>query len=150
MQQLFKEGQLVEALRASYILAPDIWSPEHSIQMRATVLDVESLKNDILAALPEDDSVKDYLNNPSTPWSKSDTGLLLYHNHVYILNKGDLCVRVLQSKHDHVTAGHPGFKKTLKLIRREFFWPSLHAFVAEFCRTCDNCPQNKAARHKPY
>ena len=120
MQWLFKEGQLVEVLQASYILSPDIQSPEHSVQMQATILDEESLKNDIITALLQDDSVKEHLENPLTPWSKSSAGLLLYHNHVYVPNKGDLRVKVLQSKHDHVTAGHPGFKKTLELIHQEF------------------------------
>src|SRR5215469_8397950 len=117
--------------------------------MQATILDAESLKNDILTALVQDDLVKEHLENPLTPWSKSNASLL-YQNHVYVPDKGDLCVKVLQSKHDHTTASHPGFKKTLKLICRELYWPSLWSFITEFCRTCDNCPRNKPARHKPY
>ena len=61
-----------------------------------------------------------------------------------------LRLRVLQSKHDHETAGHHGFRKTLDLVRREFYWPGLRSMVSDYCRTCDTCPRNKAVRHKPY
>lgn len=38
----------------------------------------------------------------------------------------------------------------MDLVKREFYWPGLRNFVAEFCRTCDVCPRNKSLRHKPY
>src|ERR1700742_1282956 len=150
MQTLFKDGQLVELLRASYILSPDVRSAEISVQLRATILDFDALHTDIITALGIDEGVAEHLKSPSAPWSLSSNGLLLYNLRVYVPNANDLRLRVLQSKHDHTSAGHPGFKKTLDLVRREFYWPELHSFISEFCRTCDTCPRNKPARHKPY
>ena len=150
MQTLFRDGQLVESLRATYIITPERRSSEIGIQLRATILDVEALRTDVLAALPTDLTVAEQMANPVLPWSLSPNGLLLYNSRVYIPDTNDLRLRVLQSKHDHATAGHPGFKKTLELVKREFYWPQLHAFVSEFCRTCDTCPRNKSSRHKPY
>src|ERR1700727_2990909 len=111
---------------------------------------MDTLRIDILAALSTDEAVKDHLQSPTLPWSKSASSLLLYEGRVYVPDFEDLRVRVLQSKHDHASAGHPGYRKTLELVRREFYWPGLRTFVAEFCRTCDSCPRNKSTRHKPY
>jgi hypothetical protein len=150
LQSIFKDGQLIESLRATYVLAPDVRPVDVGVQMRATVLDVDALRTDILAALPSDESASQHLRSPVAPWSFSSSGLLLYNMRVYVPDARDLRLRVLQTKHDHVTAGHPGFRKTLELVKREFYWPGLRAFVSEFCKSCDECPRNKAARHKPY
>jgi hypothetical protein len=150
MQSLFKEGQLVESLRASYVLSPEIHSAEISLQLRATILDSEALRTDILAGLSSDPFAEGHRSNPVLPWSISPSGLLLYNARVYVPEASDLRLRVLQGKHDHVAAGHPGFRKTLDLVSREFYWPGLRKFTAEFCFTCDTCARNKASRHKPY
>src|SRR6202000_1401986 len=102
------------------------------------------------AALIDDSSVAEHLSNPVAPWSQSSSGLLLYNFRVYVPDSKDLRLRILQIKHDHPTAGHQGFKKTLKLVKQEFYWPALVSFVSDFCRRCDNCHRNKSARHKPY
>lgn len=150
MQKLFKDGQLVESLRATYILSPEGRPSDIAIQMRASILDIDSLRSDIIATLAIDESVATQITDPRGPWSKSPSGLLLYELRVYVPDARNLRLRVLESKHDHATAGHHGFKKTLDLVRREFYWPGLRIMVANYCRTCDACPRNKAARHKPY
>jgi hypothetical protein len=150
LQQLFKDGQLVESLRATYTLCPELLPATCSVQMRATILDTDQLRLDILSALLNDHLAQGQLKELSPPWSLSSSGLLLYNHRVYVPSDKDLRLRVLQSRHDHETAGHPGFRRTLELVRREFYWPGCRDFVAEFCRTCDGCPRNKAVRHKPY
>jgi hypothetical protein len=79
MRTLFKEGQLVECLCTTYILNAVICPPETSIQMHTSILDMDSLCMDILAALPSDGHVAEMNQNLAAPWSKSASGLLLYN-----------------------------------------------------------------------
>src|SRR5215470_954915 len=46
--------------------------------------------------------------------------------------------------------GHPGIRKTIKLIQRRYFWPKLRRFVTAYVRSCDECSRNKSTHHKPY
>jgi hypothetical protein len=38
----------------------------------------------------------------------------------------------------------------LELVKAGIYWPGLHNFVFEFYSTCNDCPGNKAAWHRPY
>jgi transposase InsO family protein len=150
LQQLFRDGQLVECLRATSVLSPRARMGMTTVQMRATILDHEELRISILQALTSDEFAQQQIGKCLPPWSVATSGLLLYNHRVYVPASSDLRLQVLQLKHDHETAGHPGFRKTLELVQREFYWPGLRKFTAEFCRTCDRCPRNKAVRHRPY
>ena len=51
----------------------------------------------------------------------SDSGLLLFKNHVVIPNNTNLQLDVVQQCHDAPFASHPGQGKTLKLVQRDFY-----------------------------
>jgi hypothetical protein len=111
---------------------------------------MEALQTKILAELPSDSLSSKHLDSLTPTYSLSGLGLLLYNGRVYVPEASDLRLQVLRNKHNPPTAGHQGFQKTLELVQREYYWPDLRTFVAEFCRTCNNRPRNKAIRHKPY
>ena len=77
-------------------------------------------------------------------------GLLLLDNRIYVLSAGNLHTCILQYNHDHILAGHFGQNKTLELVHRRYSWPSLHADVQQFCKSCVTCIQSKPQHHKPY
>ena len=52
-----------------------------------------------------------------------------------------LIPQILQQAHDK--AGHFGADKTLQLIRRHFYWSTLHKDVGVWCRTCTKCQERK-------
>jgi hypothetical protein len=91
---------------------------ESSITILDAVAIVEELKigltTDPLARREFDLCLK---SNPSPSFSLSPSGLLLLDRCVYVLDyrpeKDHLRTRVLQEKHDHPTARHFGFNKTL-------------------------------------
>ena len=148
LQTLFSEGQLITSARATFGLAQGII--EYDVVLRATILDSESLRSDIIDALRNDELSKSHLDSPELPWSTSNSGLLLYNSRVYVPDSNDLRLRILREKHDHPTAGHQGTRKTLELVRREYYWPSMQKFVSDYCSTCNDCPRAKPSRHKPY
>ena len=76
--------------------------------------------------------------------------LLLLNNRIYIPSAGNLYTCVLQYNHNHILAGHFGQNKTLELVCREYSWPSLHADIQQFCKSCVTCMWSKPQHHKPY
>ena len=53
------------------------------------------------------------------------------------------------SSHDTWYIGHLGVKKTLKLIQRDFYWPTVQADVTAYIQTCKECQRNKPSNQRP-
>ena len=115
----------------------------------ATVVDLDTLHQDILSALPSDPIATKHLSADGR-WSTDPNGLLLLDNRIYVPSAGNLRTRVLQYNHDHILAGHFGQNKTLELVHCGYSWPSLRADVQQFCKSCVTCMQSKPQCHKPY
>ena len=94
----------------------------------ATVMDLDTLHQDILSALPSDLIATKYISTDSW-WSTDPNSLLLLNNRIYIPSVGSLHTHILQYNHDHILAGHFGQNKTLELVRRGYSWPSLCADI---------------------
>ena len=56
-----------------------------------------------------------------------------------------LVQQVLHYCHDDPFAGHLGYHKTLHLVTSKYWWRNLRRDVADYCRTCSACQQNKIA-----
>jgi hypothetical protein len=144
---IFSQKQLSCSIRASYY--------EETFLRASELMDYESLRADILSALPIDQLASDIIGKLETPappknWSRSDTGFLMFADKIYVPDVSDLRLRVLKIKHDHPLSGHPGKHKTATLTLREFFWPKLRDTVSDYCKSCVFCSRNKTRRHKPY
>jgi len=117
-------------------------------------MDIEQLHKDILSAYDTDPAVRDYLtdsdNSKYSRWSKDDAGFFRIDQRIFVPESGDFRLRILQSFHDHPISGHFGVNKTLALVQREYTWPNIRNFVANYCETCTTCARSKAKRHKPY
>lgn len=59
-------------------------------------------------------------------------------------------MRILQAKHDHLTARHFSYNKTLELLHQDYIWPTMHADCKNFVSQCILCMHNKSSRHCPY
>lgn len=66
-----------------------------------------------------------------------------------IPDANDLRSKFMPLHHDTPFAGHSARYKTVRLIRQNYWWPSMTADVNEFVRTCDSCQQNKLVFMKP-
>lgn len=83
-------------------------------------------------------------------WSRDSAGLLRYHGAVYIPPSQAVRMEILRICHDDLLAGHFGVKKTLELVHRKYYWPSLAKDVREYVQGCGMCQRTKVVRHKPY
>ncbi|GAA5879540.1 hypothetical protein JCM16303_003244 [Sporobolomyces ruberrimus] len=53
-------------------------------------------------------------------------------------------------EHAHLTSGHMGPAKTLAVIRRSFWWSSIHADVYSYVRSCEPCARGKSTTTSPF
>ena len=158
LRPVFSQEKLATALRATHL--QDLASCAATmLDDNIPILDAAALFEDIKLGLQEDPFAKQELasclkGSPSPRFSLSSSGLLLMDRRVFVPEfrpeRGNLRTRILQSKHDHPTAGHFGYNKTLELLRREYVWPSMRADCKQFVSQCVLCARNKPARHRPY
>ena len=87
------------------------------------------LKDRVLEALNSDEfylQTKEKLQQADTPekykdYQLEEDGLLRFKNRVYIPDSSELRKLVLQEMHDVPYAGHPGYQKTVIMVRKEYF-----------------------------
>ena len=75
---------------------------------------------------------------------QQEEGVLTYQGRLFV-PKG-LRETVMRICHDAVWAGHPGASKTVELVRRDFWWPTMFADIRGYVRGCDKCQRTKPAR----
>src|SRR6202020_2619464 len=62
---------------------------------------------------------------------------------IYVLSNEGIKQKILELYHDSSITGHPGQAKTLELVSRGYYWPSLKAYINKYVSTCDTCQKNK-------
>jgi hypothetical protein len=141
-------------LPAEAVLRTDTLSPStlptSAPPARVALLDMETLRSDILTGLATDTDVQAHHETlrqtpcPDSKWLLSPTGFLLHEGAVYVPTGRDLRIRILKACHDHLLAGHLGQTKTLELLRRDYYWPKMHNNVIAFVKLCITCRRTKA------
>ena len=46
-------------------------------------------------------------------------------------------------------SGHPGYQKTIATARKQYFWPSMKKYIAEYISRCMKCQQVKVEHQHP-
>jgi len=108
---IFTQEQLTASVQATVLLFPSFRT--------ATVMDLDTLHQDILLALSSDPIATKHIFADGQ-WSTDPNGLLLLDNRIYVLFVGNLCTHVFQYNHDHILARHFGQNKTLELVRHRY------------------------------
>ena len=75
---------------------------------------------------------------------KQENGIWKHKQLIFVPN--NVRSKVLHKFHDSPLAGHPGSSKTVELVHREFWWPTLYSDVRAYVRGCDKCQRTKALR----
>jgi hypothetical protein len=71
--------------------------------------------------------------------------LLLHKSQVYVHHS--LCLDVLRMHHDDHLAGHFGVARTLELLSRNYWFPSMSSDVEKYVSIYDICSRGKPSRH---
>jgi transposase InsO family protein len=109
---------------------------------------IELQKGDALAAEKGKAGEKEQVAGVSGKWKVDSNGLLRYQGKAYV--PPDMAVRgeIMKICHDDPLSGHFGQRKTLTLVRRRYYWPTLDTDVREYVKGCDICQRVKAVRHR--
>ncbi len=76
---------------------------------------------------------------------RMDDGLIWYDGRIYVPWDHALCGEIIVRSHDHITAGHPGIKKTKELVLREFWWLKMKKDIKAYVRACETCQCTKSS-----
>ena len=68
---------------------------------------------------------------------------------VYVPNNQEIKQMVMNECHDGKLAGHVGKDKTIELVCRQFYWPRMHAEIADYVSSCLPCQSNKPSNQLP-
>ena len=60
-----------------------------------------------------------------------------------VMGGGEAYKDLLKRYHDGTTARHPGVWKTWQVLQRDYWWPTMKAFVKEYVAGCTICQQTK-------
>ena len=75
-------------------------------------------------------------------WSEED-GLILHCNRVYVPLDTKLRHNIVRAHHDTPQTGHPGRWRTTELVSRNYWWPGMGRYIANYVKTCDLCNRTK-------
>jgi hypothetical protein len=76
-------------------------------------------------------------------------GVFYFDNRVTVPQQHDLIKSILALAHDAPGAGHFGVSKTLKSIKRSYWWPSMLKDVKHYVKHCPTCQHNKSYGVQP-
>ncbi|KAG9017981.1 hypothetical protein FRB90_012756 [Tulasnella sp. 427] len=80
---------------------------------------------------------------------KLEEGILRFKQRIYVPAAEEIKRQILELCHDSQMAGHGGQAKTLELVQRGSYWPSLKGYVNRYVEACDACQRNKPHYAKP-
>ena len=66
----------------------------------------------------------------STRYSLNEKGLLLYKERIYVPNVPKIKLLILDEIHKTPYSGHPGYQKTITMLRKDYFWPNVKTELA--------------------
>ena len=79
-------------------------------------------------------------------WTNDD-GIILYKGKAYIPADTNLRRSIIKEYHESPTTSHPGYFKTLALLKEHFWWPGMTIMLKKFIEGCATCQQMKPNTH---
>ena len=79
----------------------------------------------------------------------SADGIPMYKNIIYVPNVQDLKHMILHEMHNVPYARHPGYQKTMAVVKRHYFWPGMKKDIVEYITRCMECQKVKDEHRHP-
>lgn len=76
-------------------------------------------------------------------------GLVRFRDRIYVSNNSELKKLTLREFHDNPYSSHPGYQKTLTVVKKFYYWPNLKKEVTDFVVRCLDCQQVKVECKHP-
>ncbi|MBW0590871.1 hypothetical protein O181_130586, partial [Austropuccinia psidii MF-1] len=98
---------------------------------------------ELLKQIARGESVSDFSLEPQAK-------LLLFKDKVVIQSNKEIQLNIIQKNHDSPLTGHPGQEKTLKLIKKDFYWAGMNQLIEDYMSSCQQCSRNQNIYHKKF
>ena len=125
-----KENKLGDALRRNtkmnFTAAINTYKTDLEEQLEERIGQDENHRN--LQAKVRENSIESL----STQYSLSEKGLLLYKDRLYVPNVPKIKLLILNEIHKTPYSGHPGYQKTITMLRKDYFWTNMKNELAEY------------------
>ena len=82
-------------------------------------------------------------------YSLNENEFLLFKDKLYVPNVPKVNLLILDEIHKTPYSRHPGYQKTITMLRKEYFWPNMKSEVAEYIARCLDCQQVKTKHQHP-
>ena len=140
-QELYDSPLLALNLSSLYLLASDNAS------------DLNALWDEAYKSDPFPAKILDMLDK-GTRYSKDITlsecakrdNRLTYRSRCYVPDYEPLRLELMRVHHDAPAAGHPGRAKTLELISRDHYWPTMRKDIDRYVANCHICQRSRSTR----
>jgi transcriptional regulator of aromatic amino acid metabolism len=76
-------------------------------------------------------------------------GILLHKNKNFVPNVQELKRIILHEMHNTPYVGHPGYQKTITIVKSQYFWPGMKRQIAEYISRCMECQKVKIEHRHP-
>ena len=110
-----------------------------------------SLLEDILRENKTDATFKEERemarNDDNSGYSLKD-GILYWKGQILVSDRNELRERITQMIHEHPLIGHPGVRRTMMTIQRQYYWPGMRKLIERCVRNCHICRRAKAPRDR--
>ncbi len=98
-------------------------------------------------AINADQEWRDAIARGNTDFAVKDN--LVFHDGLLYI-QSSMRTNILRSRHNSPLAGHPGRRRTLDAVRRDYSWPGITTYIRKYVAGCDVCGRIKTPRHKPF
>ncbi len=75
-------------------------------------------------------------------------GILYRGDLLWVFFDEHLQMKLIREVHDQPSIDHPEILRTVKVIRRYYYWPSMRKTIGRYIRNCYICQRSKAPRDK--
>ena len=76
-------------------------------------------------------------------YSLNEKEFLLYKDRMYVATVPKVKLLILDEIHKTPYSSHPGYQKTITMLRKKYFWPNMKTEAAEYIARCLECQQVK-------
>ncbi|MBW0474897.1 hypothetical protein O181_014612 [Austropuccinia psidii MF-1] len=113
---------------------------------------IESIKKSLWQDSPYRSILQDLGKGKSVQYYslESSSRMFLLKDWVVVPNDPTIQLSILQKRHDSPQAGHPGQEKTLKLVKRDFYWSGMTQFIKDYVSSCQQSSRKKTFHHKKF
>ena len=106
----------------------------------------EGIKEDEIYQKLQTTAKEEPTENLIKGYSLNENGFLLYKDKLYVPK---VKLLILDEVYKTPYSGHPGYQKTITMLRKEYFWPNMKSEVAKYIARCLDCQQVKTEHQHP-